>query len=45
MSCTVVLTWRFYIFFPGAETYENQLKYGKEVFQELRDIQENGFDF
>ena len=35
----------FLYFFPGAETYENQLKYGKEVFQELREIQENGFDF
>ena len=31
--------------FPGSETYESQLKYGKEVFQELQELQEHGFVF
>ena len=26
----------------GAETYENQIKYGKEIFMELQDIDCNG---
>ena len=29
----------------GDETYNNQMKYGKEVFEELNELQQNGFDF
>ena len=38
--------WNSYlIFFTGPENYENQIKYGKEVFEELKELQENGFNF
>ena len=33
------------IFQTGAESYDNQLKYGEEVFMELKNIQDNGFQF
>ena len=29
----------------GAETYDNQVKYGKDVFEELMYLQEHGFKF
>ena len=29
----------------GVENYENQLKYGSEVFQELNDLQRTGYVF
>ena len=31
--------------FQGAETYENQLKYGKEIFEELQNLQSTGYFF
>ena len=34
-----------WILFTGAENYENQMKYGKEVFQELKELQANGLMF
>ena len=29
----------------GSENYENQLKYGAEIFQELKHLEENGYHF
>ena len=32
-------------YISGHETYENQMKYGLETFQELENLQRNGFVF
>ena len=29
----------------GSENYENQIKYGAEVFKELQELQSTGFNF
>ena len=32
-------------YFSGDENYDNHLKYGKEVFEELTELQRTGCDF
>ena len=34
-----------HFFVPGTENYKNQMKYGKEVFAELQESQENRMQF
>ena len=33
------------LYLTSAETYENQCKYGQEVFEEFNTLQEEGFNF
>ena len=33
------------IIISGDKSYDNQIKYGQDIFKELEDLQESGFDF